>query len=440
MQICRWEEMDEAGRTAALARPRLAARGDVEALAAAIIREVRQEGDAALLRFAARYDKVKLDSLRAPRAEFDAAADRLTATQRTAIERAIDNVERFHRALLPAPVSLEVMPGVVCERLLRPIPAVGLYVPAGSAPLPSTVVMLAVPARLVGCPTRVLCTPPAPDGGANPAVLFAAKLCGVEDVFKAGGAQAVAAMAYGTATIPKVDKIFGPGTALTTTAKQLVAADPEGAACDMPAGPSEVLVIADSGARPDFVAADLLAQAEHDPRSQALLVTDSAELARAVAAALAEQTRTLSRGAILSESVDNCRCIVVTDLATAVAVSNRYAPEHLIVQTREPRAMLEGIVNAGSVFLGEWSPEPMGDYCSGTNHVLPTYGYARAYSGLSVVDFSKRMTVQELTADGLRLLGPTAETLANLEGLDAHARAVALRLQTLARETGRATP
>lgn len=433
LSILNWSDLDAAGRLAALARPRLAARGDVEALAASIVGEVRQDGDAALLRFAARYDKVKLQSLRVSKEEFDAAAGALTTEQRAAIERAIDNVERFHAAQLPQPLSLEVMPGVRCERVLRAIPAVGLYVPAGSAPLPSTVIMLAVPARLVGCPTRVLCTPPASDGRANPAVLYAARLCGVEDVFKAGGAQAVGAMAYGTATVPKVDKIFGPGTALTTAAKQLVAADPDGAACDLPAGPSEVLVIADAGARPDFVAADLLAQAEHDTRAQALLVTDSAELASATAIVLQQQARALSRGSILAESVGNCRCVIVPDLATAVAVSNAYAPEHLIVQTRAPRTLLDSIVNAGSIFLGEWSPEPMGDYCSGTNHVLPTYGYARAYSGLSVTDFVKRITVQELTADGLRRLGPTAQTLAHLEGLDAHARAVSLRLEALDR-------
>jgi histidinol dehydrogenase len=313
----------------------------------------------------------------------------------------------------------------------RPIPAVGLYVPAGSAPLPSTVVMLAVPAQLVGCPERVLCTPPAADGRANAAVLVAARRCGVSRVFKAGGAQAVAAMAYGTRSVPKVDKIFGPGTALTTAAKQIVAADPAGAACDLPAGPSEVLVIADGNANPAFVAADLLAQAEHDVRAQALLVTDSAVLAGAVAEQFEVQRRGLSRTDILQQSAANCRAIVVPDLVTAVAVSNAYAPEHLIVQTRAPRALLDDIVNAGSVFLGAWSPESMGDYCSGTNHVLPTYGYARAYSGLSITDFQKRMTVQELSADGLRQLGPVAETLANLEGLDAHARAVTLRLASL---------
>jgi histidinol dehydrogenase len=276
-----------------------------------------------------------------------------------------------------------------------------------------------------------LCTPPAADGTANAAVLVAAQRCGVTQVFKAGGAQAIAAMAYGTTTVPKVDKIFGPGTALTTAAKQLVALDPDGAACDLPAGPSEVLVIADDSANATFVAADLLAQAEHDVRSQSLLLTDSRELASAVVAQFDLQLATLSRREILQQSRQNCRVIVVPDLACAVDISNRYAPEHLIVQTREPRALLEQIRSAGSVFLGAWSPESMGDYCSGTNHVLPTYGYARAYSGLSMTDFQKRVTVQELTAEGLRALGPVADTLATLEGLDAHARAVTLRLATL---------
>ena len=432
MQILDWNSLDAAGRRQALARPQLDAAGDIETLARSIIREVRRDGDAALLAFAERFDRAKLATLAVSQAEFDFAEQQLNAKQIAAIETAIDNVSRFHAAQLAAPLSMEVMPGVRCERLYRPIPAVGLYVPAGSAPLPSTVIMVAVPAQLLGCPQRVLCPPPAADGRANAAVLAAARRCGVTQVFKAGGAQAVAAMAYGTRTVPKVDKIFGPGTALTTAAKQIVAADPNGAACDLPAGPSEVLVIADGLASPVFVAADLLAQAEHDVRAQAILVTDSAALAAAVADEFGRQRRTLSRGGILSQSAANCRAIVVPDIATAVAVSNDYAPEHLIVQTAQPRALLDDIINAGSVFLGAWSPESMGDYCSGTNHVLPTYGYARAYSGLSITDFQKRMTVQELTADGLRALGPVAETLASLEGLDAHARAVTLRLDTLA--------
>jgi histidinol dehydrogenase len=432
MQILDWNSLDAGSRRQALARPQLDAAGDIETLARSIIREVRRDGDAALLAFAERFDRAKLASLAVSEAEFDFAEGQLNSKQLAAIETAIDNVRRFHAAQLAAPLSMEVMPGVRCERLYRPIPAVGLYVPAGSAPLPSTVFMVAVPAQLVGCPQRVLCTPPAADGRANSAVLVAARRCGVSQVFKAGGAQAVAAMAYGTRTVPKVDKIFGPGTALTTAAKQIVAADPRGAACDLPAGPSEVLVIADGTANPVFVAADLLAQAEHDVRAQALLVTDSMALAAAVVEEFERQRRTLSRGGILSQSAANCRAIVVPDIATAVAVSNDYAPEHLIVQTARPRGLLDDILNAGSVFLGAWSPESMGDYCSGTNHVLPTYGYARAYSGLSITDFQKRMTVQELTADGLRALGPVAETLASLEGLDAHARAVTLRLDTLA--------
>ncbi len=432
MQIVDWNSLDAAGRQTALERPRLGARGDVDALALSIIREVRQDGDAALLRFAERFDRVKMDTLRVAEEEFDAAEATLTAVQRQALDQAIANVRAFHALQLGQPIALDVMPGVRCERILRPIPAVGLYVPAGSAPLPSTVIMLAIPAQLVGCPQRVLCTPPGPDGKANAAVLAAARRCGIDTVFKAGGAQAVAAMAYGTQSVPKVDKIYGPGTALTTAAKQLVAADPAGAACDMPAGPSEVLVIADAAANAEFVAADLLAQAEHDTRAQAILGTESAVLARAVAEAVVRQTAALSRGRILADSLGNCRAIVVPDIATALQVSNDYAPEHLIIQTREPRALPDGVTNAGSVFLGEWSPESMGDYCSGTNHVLPTYGYARAYSGLSVADFQKRITVQELTAQGLRDLGPVARTLADMEGLDAHANAVTVRLDAIA--------
>jgi histidinol dehydrogenase len=431
MQILDWSTLDAAGRRQALARPRLESQADIEQLARSIIREVRKDGDAALIAYAERFDRATLSSVQVSPAEFDAAEKLLEPRQIAAIETAIENVRRFHAAQLTAPLSMDVMPGVRCERLFRPIPAVGLYVPAGSAPLPSTVIMVAVPATLAGCPERVLCTPPAADGRANAAVLVAARRCGITKVFKAGGAQAVAAMAYGTASIPKVDKIFGPGTALTTAAKQIVATDPDGAACDLPAGPSEVLVLADEAANPAFVAADLLAQAEHDVRAQAVLVTTSVALAQAVAAEFDRQRGTLSRKGILQQSAANCRAIVVPDLATALQVSNAYAPEHLIVQTSEPRALLDGIASAGSVFLGAWSPESMGDYCSGTNHVLPTYGYARAYSGLSMVDFQKRMTVQELSGAGLRELGPVAETLANLEGLDAHARAVTIRLEAL---------
>jgi len=433
MRIVNWQQLDQAGRRAALARPVFEARADIATDVARLIGQVRAGGDQALLELTERFDGVRLAHLRVEAAEFARASAQLSAAQLQALRRAIANVEQFHSAQQLQPLSLETSPGVRCERISRPIQAVGLYVPAGSAPLPSAVIMLAVPARLAGCPQRILCTPPGRDGQANAAVLVAAQLCGIEQVFKIGGAQAIAALAYGTAAVPKVDKIFGPGNVWVTAAKQQVAADPEGAAVDLPAGPSEVLVIADDSARAEFVAADLLAQAEHDPQSQAILVTPSAALAAAVAEAVRQQLCGLSRHAILDKSIAASRCIVVADLQGAIAVANEYAPEHLLLQVRAPRALLGAICNAGSIFLGHWSPEPLGDYCSGTNHVLPTYGYARAYSGLSLLDFSKRITVQELSEDGLRNLGPTAATLAHLEGLDAHAAAVERRLAVLER-------
>jgi histidinol dehydrogenase len=432
MRILDWESLSAGERRAALARPTQAARSDIETLAREVIATVRAAGDEALRAYSRRFDGAQLQGLAVSAEEFAQAERALTSEQRAALECAIDNVERFHRAQRPDALTLETMPGVVCERVIRPISAVGLYVPAGSAPLPSAVIMLAIPARIAGCPRRVLCSPPRRDGSASPAVLVAARLCGIESVFKVGGAQAIAAMAYGTDTVPKVDKIFGPGNAWVTAAKQAVAADPAGAACDMPAGPSEVLVIADEGARADFVAADLLAQAEHDAQAQAILLTPSRTLAEAVTAAVVSQTRTLTRRAILEQSLASSRCIVVRDLESALEVANEYAAEHLILEVAEPRRWLEKVTSAGSVFLGAWSPEPMGDYCSGTNHVLPTYGYARAYSGLSVLDFVKRITVQELSPQGLRTLGPVAVTLARLEGLDAHAAAVTRRLAVLA--------
>jgi len=431
MRILDWTQLDDAGRRDALRRPAQENRDDITAGAREIVSAVRRDGDDAIRKFTERFDKVRLAALEVPKSEFAAARRTLTGVQIAALERAIENVSAFHAAQLPQALSLETMPGVKCERVIRPIDAVGLYVPAGSAPLPSAVIMLAIPALLTGCGRRVLCSPPGRDGNANASVLVAAEMCGVETVFRIGGAQAIAALAYGTQSVPKVDKIFGPGNAWVTAAKQWVANDPDGAACDMPAGPSEVLVIADDAARAEFVAADLLAQAEHDPQSQAILVTPSLAFAEAVSKAMTAQMATLSRQAILEQSVAASRCIVVATIEEAFAVSNRYAPEHLIVQIREPRRWLDKVSNAGSVFLGEWSPEPMGDYCSGTNHVLPTYGYARAYSGLSVLDFVKRITVQELSPDGLRSLGPVAVTLSELEGLDAHTAAVSRRLAVL---------
>ena len=434
MRILDWSRLDALERAAALERPVQQSRAEVDDVVRAVIATVRARGDDALREYTRRFDGVELRDMQVDDAEFAAARRALGASERTALERALENVERFHRAQSLESISIETSPGVHCERIFRPIGAVGLYVPAGSAPLPSAVVMLAVPARIAGCPSRVLCTPPDRTGKAHPAVLVAAQLCGVEQVFKVGGAQAIAALAYGTETLPKVEKIFGPGNAWVTAAKQAAAADPLGAACDMPAGPSEVMVIADESASAEFVAADLLAQAEHDVNAQSILVTPSAQLAQAVSNAVVRQTDTLSRRAILDRSLAASRCIVVADLAVALEVANAYAAEHLILQVCEPRALLAGVTSAGSVFLGAWSPEPMGDYCSGTNHVLPTYGYARTHSGLSVLDYLKRITVQELTPEGLRMLGPTAVTLARLEGLDAHAAAVTRRLDRLAVE------
>jgi len=431
IRILEWDRLSAADQAAALARPTQESRADIASVASEVINTVRRDGDAALYSYTERFDSVRLDSLAVSADEFAQARKVLTAQQLAALETAIANVQKFHAEQLPKPLSVETSPGVRCERIVRAIATVGLYVPAGSAPLPSAVIMLAIPARIAGCPNRILCTPPARNGKANPAVLVAAQMCGIETVFKVGGAQAIAALAYGTQTIPKADKIFGPGNAYVTAAKQLVAADPAGAACDMPAGPSEVMVVADGNANAEFVASDLLAQAEHDTQAQAILVTSSRQLAEAVSAQVQKQTQMLSRRAILQESLATSRCIVVRDIEAAIDVANRYAAEHLILEVEQPRQWLPRIQNAGSVFLGAWSPEPMGDYCSGTNHVLPTYGYARAYSGLSVLDFVKGITVQELTPSGLLGLGPVAVELARLEGLDAHASAVSRRLDML---------
>jgi histidinol dehydrogenase len=429
MQLLDWQALDDSARSAALARPAAGLADAVRADARALIEQVRQDGSAALRMLTQRFDGAGIADFEVSSAEYAAARSRLSSTAIAAIERAVGNVRRFHAATAAQAVSVDIEPGVRCERLLRPLAAVGLYVPAGSAPLPSTAIMLAVPAQIARCPIRIVCTPPRPDGSADPAVLVASQLSGATAVYKLGGVQAIAAMAYGIAPLPKVVKVFGPGNAWVTAAKQLVAADPGGAALDMPAGPSEVMIIADGSASAAWVAADLLAQAEHDPLSQAILLTDQLELRDAVAAELRTQMRSLSRSQILERSIAAARLIRVPDIQTACAIAEDYAPEHLILETLQAESLLPRISTAGSVFLGHFSPESMGDYCSGTNHVLPTYGYARAYSGLSVHDFQRRMTVQSLTRAGLQSLGPTAISLAELEGLDAHARAVSIRLQ-----------
>jgi histidinol dehydrogenase len=431
MRILDWNSLSAVERRDALKRPAQRDAARVTATAQDIIERVRREGDAALMALTEQFDGVRLAGLQVTAKEFEEAEAELNAEQSAAIERAISTVHRFHAAQMPAPLRVETAPGVQCERISVPIRAVGLYVPAGSAPLPSTAIMLAVPAAIAGCPVRIMCTAPTRQGSADPAVLVAARKAGIEQVFKVGGAQAIAAMAYGTDTVPKCDKIFGPGNAWVTAAKLLVAQHAEGAAADLPAGVTEVMVIADASARADFVAADLLAQAEHSPDAQAILVTSEPGLAAAAMREVQRQSIRLFRARILTESLKAMRFIVVETLETAFDIANGYAPEHLLLQIDKPRAWLPRVTAAGAVFLGPWSPETMGDYCSGPNHTLPTYGYARSYSGLSLEDFQKRITVQELTPAGLQGLGPTAQVLADLEGLDAHAAAVTIRLEAL---------
>lgn len=429
-QIIDWEQCSADEQQALLTRPAVSASARVTESVQAILSRVKQEGDAALRDFSAQFDKTTVGAIRVSEAEIDAAAARLGDDVKQAMAVAVRNIETFHNAQKLPVVDVETQPGVRCQQLTRPIDSVGLYIPGGSAPLPSTVLMLGTPSRIAGCRRVVLCSPPP----VADEILYAAQLCGIQDVFQIGGAQAIAAMAFGTESVPKVDKIFGPGNAYVTEAKRQVSQLLDGAAIDMPAGPSEVLVIADSGATPAFVAADLLSQAEHGPDSQVVLLTPDRALAEAVAVAVEEQLATLSRSEIARQALAESRLIVARDLAQCVAISNRYGPEHLILQTRDPDALVERITSAGSVFLGDWSPESAGDYASGTNHVLPTYGYTATHSSLGLADFQKRMTVQKLTPQGLLQLAPTIETLAQAEQLTAHKNAVTLRVAAL-RET-----
>jgi len=428
VDILRWSTVGDGERQQLLSRPVTRTADDLRDKVSEIIAAVRSDGDPALRRLTKTFDKVELDSIIVTNEELADAAAQVNDAQMRAIDLAISNVRKFHEAQRPEQISVETMPGVLCERVSHPIDAVGLYVPAGTAPLPSAAIMLAVPAAIAECPVRLLCTPPTADGRADPYVLVAAMRAGVNNIYKLGGAQAIAALAFGTESVPPVDKIFGPGNAWVTEAKNQVASDPAGAAIDLPAGPSEVLVIADDSADAEFVAADLLSQAEHGADSQVLLVTDSIALAEAVAAAMQRQLKTLSRQAIAAAAIKNSRLIVTNDIAEAVALSNDYAPEHLILQLRDARTVLTGIRNAGSIFVGPWSPEAAGDYCSGTNHVLPTYGHARRYSGLGLDQFMRHMTVQELSREGLSSIAAAVIELANMEGLDAHAKSVSCRL------------
>lgn len=430
MQTLIWKTLSPARQAEVLTRPALGDEADIGTVVRDIIAAVRSRGDEALRELSQRFERAPREQLRVSDAEVDAACARLGDDIKGAIEAAIANIRTFHAAQVQPVVRVEIQPGVLCELRTQPISRVGLYVPGGSAPLPSTVMMLAIPASLAGCREVVLCTP----SPASDEILFAARACGVRQVFAIGGAQAIAAMAYGTQTIPKVDKIFGPGNAYVTEAKGQVSRDWRGAAIDMPAGPSEVLVIADESANPAFVASDLLSQAEHGPDSQVVLVTTSASLADAIGSEIQAQLADLSRRDIAEQALKASLVILCDNLEEACAISNAYAPEHLIVQTRAPRDLLDKLENAGSIFLGAWTPESVGDYASGTNHTLPTYGYARTCSSLGLADYQRRYTVQELTADGIRGLGPIVQRIAQAEGLDAHKHAVTLRLNALAAE------
>ena len=401
----------------------------LEATVRAVMHRVRDEGDAALRDYTARFDGVELADFAVSQEALEAAVDQVPEPLRQAIQTAKQNIETFHRSQRVQVEEIETMPGVRCWRESRGIDKVGLYIPGGTAPLFSTVLMLAVPAQLAGCREIVLCSPPNKEGHIHPAILYTARLCGVTRVFRIGGSQAIAAMTYGTATVPKVYKLFGPGNAYVTVAKQLALLD--GLAIDMPAGPSEVLVCGDAGARSSHLAADLLSQAEHGHDSQVVLVTDSLEKAKDVQLQLAAQLAQLPRRELAARSMENSMAVVFPDWDQAADYVNRYAPEHLILSMANAREFAGQIRNAGSIFLGYHTPESVGDYASGTNHTLPTYGYAMQYSGVSLDSFVRKITFQELTAEGLRNLGPTVEVMAEAEELLAHKHAVTLRLADL---------
>jgi len=433
LEALRWAELGPEQRSRLLRRPVFDAAGLSDSVAC-IIERVRNDGDEALAQLTLELDGVRPATMEPSPEALDAAVQRVEPELLEAIADAAGRIQQFHEADMPRDRRVETAPGLECEVRYQPLSPVGLYIPGGSAPLVSTVLMLAVPAALAGCREIVLCSPPGKDGTIPDEILAAARHCGVSRVVCVGGAQAIAAMAYGTETVPRCAKIFGPGNAWVTEAKQQVSQDPEGAAIDLPAGPSEVLVIADAGAEAEHIAWDLLSQAEHGPDSQVILLTDNQPLAEAVISRLRALAPASPRAAILGRSLAACRIVIVESLQEALALSNDYAPEHLIINTRDASEWANSVRNAGSVFLGPWTPESLGDYCSGTNHVLPTYGWARSHGALGVGDFMRRMTFQTASREALEHVGPVAEKLAAVEGLDAHRMAVRSRLQAVRTE------
>lgn len=419
--------LDEKNKTTLLNRPAID-NAKIEALVKPVIEDVKQNGISAVTKYAKQFDGFDNDSLRVGQAAIDNSETLIEEKVKVAIDNAIENIRKFHEAQLPATYSLYTQPGVRCSREFRPIENVGIYIPGGTAVLPSTLLMLAIPAKIAGCKRIVACSP-AGANGHNPALLYAAKACGVSELYSVGGAQAIAMMAYGVEGVPKVDKIFGPGSQFVTTAKTLVSSDPLGATIDMPAGPSEVLVIADKNADPAFVAADLLSQAEHGSDSQSILVTTDKTLAEKVTTEMKTQLAQLKRKEYAQASLEHSFILIVDSMQEAIAFSNQYAPEHLILNFDNAKDYLASILNAGSVFVGAYSPESAGDYASGTNHSLPTYGYAKSIGGVTVENFMKSITFQHLTKKGLELLAPTVIALAETEDLHAHANAVKVRIK-----------
>ncbi|KDN10097.1 histidinol dehydrogenase [Gilliamella sp. Imp1-1] len=427
MKLSYWQQCTDDQRRKLLTRPAINASDSISKAVADILVQVKQHGDEALKALSNKFDKIQIEQIKLTQEEIKTAANRVNPELKQAMQLAVANIEKFHQAQAYQSIMVETMPGVKCQLVTRPIHSVGLYIPGGSAPLLSTVLMLATPAKIAGCRQVILCSPPP----IADEILYAAQLCGVSEVYQLGGAQAIGAMALGTKSVPKVDKIFGPGNAYVTEAKRQVSQRLDGAAIDMPAGPSEVLVIADSSANPAFIAADLLSQAEHGPDSQVILLTPDEKIAQAVSIEVDKQLTQLSRQNIAKKALQESRLIVTKDLDECVAISNRYGPEHLIIQTANADELVEQITSAGSIFLGDWSPESAGDYASGTNHVLPTYGYTATYSSLGLADFQKRMTVQKLTPEGLKAIGNAVELMAEAEQLTAHKQAVSLRLSVL---------
>ena len=424
-----WSQLSQQQQTETLARPAIADNEQLSSTVSAIIDKIKRQGDSALLSYTEKFDKVKLDSLQlADKAVVNATA-RLSAERKLAIQTAYGQIERFHSAQKQQDIVVETMPGVTCTLKTESIESVGLYIPAGTAPLPSTVLMLGVPAKLAGCKRTVLVCPPNENGSISDEIIYAAKLCQIGEIYTIGGAQAVAALAIGTETIKPVNKVFGPGNRFVTEAKRQLSQNIPGFAIDMPAGPSELLVIADNSANPAYVAADLLSQAEHGTDSQVILLTDNETTAEQVQQQLDQQVELLSRKEIAKQALTQSRIIVCDNLEQAATVSNLYGPEHLSIQVEDTEALLKTLRNAGSIFVGNYSPESAGDYASGTNHVLPTYGYSKVLSSLSLADFSRRYTIQELTKQGLQALAPTIIELTDAEGLDAHQRAVTIRLE-----------